>query len=95
MEKIFINPENSKTNEPHKFVFNLSQRLGLRSSNKDVVLQNVSIYYAWKNTRNKYKNNKLKIIAQTWNDEFELQMLLILFQIFKTILNMSFKNMKH
>ena len=36
--------ENSKTNDPHKFVLNLSQRLDLRSSNKQVVLQNVSIY---------------------------------------------------
>ena len=36
--------ENSKTNDPHKFVLNLSQRLDLRSSNKQVVLQDVSIY---------------------------------------------------
>ena len=27
-----MNTENSKTNEPHKFIFNLSQRLALRSS---------------------------------------------------------------
>ena len=36
MEAIFQNTENSKTNEPHKFVLNLSQRLDLRSSNKHV-----------------------------------------------------------
>ena len=30
------------------------------------------IYYTWKNIRQQYKNIKLKIIAQTWNDEFEL-----------------------
>ena len=34
METIFMNIENSKANEPHKFVLNLSQRLDLRSSNK-------------------------------------------------------------
>ena len=28
--------ENSKTSEPHKFVLNISQRLDLRSSNKNV-----------------------------------------------------------
>ena len=67
-----MNTENSKTNEPHKFVLNLSQRLDLRSSNKHVALQNLSIYYTWKNIRKQYKNNKLKIIAPTWNDEFEL-----------------------
>ena len=47
MKTIFINMENSKTNEPHKFALNLSQRLDLRSSNKIVALQNVSIYYTW------------------------------------------------
>ena len=26
----------------------------------------------WKNIRKQYKNNKLKIIAPTWNDEHEL-----------------------
>ena len=45
METIFTNTENSKTNEPHKFVFNLSQRSDLKSSNKHVALQRVSIYY--------------------------------------------------
>ena len=45
METIFMNTENSKTNEPHKFVFNLSQKLDLRRSNKHVALQNLSIYY--------------------------------------------------
>ena len=34
MGTILINTENSKTNEPHKFALNLSQRLDLRSSNK-------------------------------------------------------------
>ena len=30
------------------------------------------IYYTWKNIRKHYKNNELKIIASTWNDDFEL-----------------------
>ena len=72
METIVKNMENSKTNKPHKFVLNLLQRLDLRSSVKHVVLQNLSVYYTWKNMRKQYKNNKLKIIAPTWNDEFEL-----------------------
>ena len=72
METIFINKENSKMNEPHKFVFNLSQGLDLRSSNKHVALQNLSICYRQKNTRRKNKSNKLKIITPTQNDEFEL-----------------------
>ena len=68
---MFINRENSKTNELHKFVLNLSQRLDFRSSDKHVALQNLSIYYTWKNIRKQYKNNKLNIIAPTWNDEFD------------------------
>ena len=44
-----MNTENSKMNEPHKLVLNLSQRLNLRHSNKHVALQNLSIYYIWKN----------------------------------------------
>ena len=60
METIFMNTENSKTNEPHKFVLNLSQRLDLRVSNEHVALQNLSIYYMWKNIRKQYKSNKLK-----------------------------------
>ena len=58
--------------ELHKFVLNLSQGLELRSSNKHVALHNLSIYYTWKNIRKQYKNNKLKIIAPTFNDKFEL-----------------------
>ena len=67
-----MNTENSKTNEPHKFVLNLSQRLDLRSSTNMLLFKMLSIYYMWKNIRKQYKNNKLKIIAPTYNDEFEL-----------------------
>ena len=73
MKTIFISKENGKKNKPHKFVLNLSQRLDLRSSNKHVVLQNLPIYYTWKNIRKQYKNNELKIIAPAWNYEFELR----------------------
>ena len=46
----------------------MSQRLDLRSSNKHITLQNLSIYYI----RKQFKNNKLKAIVPTWNNEFEL-----------------------
>ena len=72
METIIMNMENSKTNEPHKFVFNLSQRLDLRSSDKHVALQNLSIFYTWKNIREQYKNNKLKILAPIQNDGYKV-----------------------
>ena len=46
----------------------------LRSSNKHVALQNLSIHHTWKNIKKKtqYENNKLKLIVPTWNDESEL-----------------------
>ena len=70
MEIIFLYTENSKTNEPDHFFLNLSQRL--RRSDKHVTLQNLSIYYTLKNKRKHYKDNKLKMLAPIWNDEFEL-----------------------
>ena len=54
METLFMNAE-SKTNEAHKFVSNLSQRLDLRSFNKHVAFQNLTIYYTWKNVRKRTK----------------------------------------
>ena len=66
MQTKFLNTENSETSQPHVLVLNLSQRLDLRSSSKHIVLKNLSIYYTWKNIRQQYKNNKLKIIAATW-----------------------------
>ena len=67
METIFMNTENNKTTEPHKFVLNLSKRLDLRSSIKHVALQNLSIYYTRKNIRKQYKNNKLKGIVHLFS----------------------------
>ena len=67
-----MNMENSKTNEQHKFVLNLSQRLDFKSSGGHVAFQNLIINYTYKNIRKQYKNNKLQIIAPTWNDEFQL-----------------------
>ena len=66
-----MNTENNKTNQSHKFVLNLSQKLDLRSLNRNVS-QNLFIYYTWKNVSKKYKNNNLKIIAPTWINEFQL-----------------------
>ena len=63
---MFMNTENSKLSEPHKFFLNLSQILDLMSSNKIFSLQKLYIYYTKKYTRQQHKNNKLKIIAPTF-----------------------------
>ena len=48
------------------------KKIGLRSLNKCVALQNVSTYQTWKHLRKQCKSNRLKKIVPTWNDEFEL-----------------------
>ena len=72
METIFMNTENSKTNEPHKLRLSLSGKLNLKSPNKNIALVNLSIYYTWKNIKSAYNNNKFKIFAPIWNDTSDL-----------------------
>ena len=67
-----MNTENSKTNEPHRFRLALADKPYLKDSNKNMALANLSIYYTWKNIKSAYNNNKFKISAPTWNDEFDL-----------------------
>ena len=73
MAAIFTNTENSKTNESNKFIYQFTDKLNLKTPNsKNIGLVNLSIYYAWKNIKSEYNNNKFKISAPTWNDEFDL-----------------------
>ena len=72
METIFKNTENSKTNEPHRFRLDLTDKLNLKNSNKNMALANLSIYYTWKNIKSECNNNKFKVSAPTWNETFDL-----------------------
>ena len=67
-----MNIENSKTNEPHRFKLDLTDKINLKNPIKIMVLANLSIYYTIKNIRSEYKSNKFKISAPTWNDTFDL-----------------------
>ena len=67
-----MNPENSKTSEYHVLALKLTDKLDLRKGQKTVALSNLSIYYTWKNIKSSYINNKFKISAPTWNEEFKL-----------------------
>ena len=67
-----MNTKNSKTSEPHRFKYNLIDKLDLKNPNKNMTLANLSIYYTWKNIKSIYNNNKFKISAPTWNDTFDL-----------------------
>ena len=67
-----MNSENSKTSDPHRLLLNLANKINLKRNDKYVALSNLSIYYIWKNIKRSYKNNKFRISAPIWNEEFEL-----------------------
>ena len=77
-----MNTENSKTNESNKFLYQLTDKLNIKTPNKkNIGLVNLSIYYTWKNIKSAYNNNKLKVFLSQ-------------FLTFKITLNLSSKNMK-
>ena len=67
-----MNTENSKTSEPHRFKLDLTDKLDLKNSRKNMAFVNLSIYYTQKNLKSEYNNNKFKTSAPTWNDTFDL-----------------------
>ena len=69
---MLMNTANSKTNEPHRFKLDLTDKLNLKNPNKNMALANLSIHYTWRNIKSKYNYNKFKISAPTWNDTFDL-----------------------
>ena len=86
MDAIFINSENSRTLMPHILTLKLANRLDLRFGENIIALSNLSIYY------NKYKKAhtiiiNLKYLHQHGMMNLNYQIDLILYQIFKIILN--------
>ena len=69
MDTIFMKSENSKTSDPQRQSI---LKIDLRKIDKYIALSNLRIYYTWKNIKKSSKNNKFKISAPAWNEEFEL-----------------------
>ena len=67
-----MNTLNSKTNESKKFMYQFTNKLNLKNHGKNMALANLSLYYTRKNIKSVYNNNKFKIHAPTWNNEFNL-----------------------
>ena len=67
-----MNSKNSRTSEPHRFRLDLTDKLDLKDSKKNMALANQSLYYTWKNIKSEYNKNKFKISDSTWNDTFDL-----------------------
>ena len=72
MDVIFMNSENNKTFDLHRFLLSLTDIINLKRGDKFVALSNISIYFTWKNIKKSYKNNKFKISTPAGNEEFEL-----------------------
>ena len=72
MDTIFIDSENSKISEYHGLLLKLVDKINLRGDQKSVALSNLSIYYTWRNIKGSYNDNRFKISAPTWSNEFEL-----------------------
>ena len=67
-----MNSENSKWPKIHILILKLINKLDLRIRKTVIALSNLSTYYTWKNIESLNNNNKFKISAPTWNDQFEL-----------------------
>ena len=72
MDTIFMKPQSSNSSEQNVLVLKLTDKLDLRRGQKTVALLNLSIYYTWKNVKSSYNNNKFKISAPTWSEDFKL-----------------------
>ena len=93
METIFINTENSKTSEPHRFKLDLTDKFNLKDPKKNIALANLSIYYIWKSIKSEYNNNKFKILLQL-GTIILIYLVLILLQISNINLNLLSRNKK-
>ena len=91
METIFMNTENSKTNESYRFRLDLADKLNLKNPKKNVALVNLSIYYTWENIKSEYNN---KILNLKYLVQFGMKLLIylmvhILLMIYRITLNLS------
>ena len=58
-----MNIKNKRTSKSNKFLYEFTDKLNLKSPNKNMALANLSIYYTWKNIKSEYNNNRFKISA--------------------------------
>ena len=94
METIFMNTENGKTNESHRFRLSLVDKLKLKDPNESMGLANLSIYFTWRNIKLVNTAINLKFLLQIGMINSICLMDHILLQISKTTLNLSSKNTK-
>ena len=65
MEPIFMNSENSKTNEYNRFIYQFTDKLNLKNPhNENIRLLNLSIYYTFGNINLHTTTINLKCLLQ-------------------------------
>ena len=69
--------------------------MNLESAEKRVELSDLSIYYKWKSIKKSQRNNKFKMSAPTWDEDWNGLICLIIYQVFKTILNIPTRSMEN
>ena len=68
-----MSSKNSGISDFNRLLLNLTNKmLQIKGSDKYVALSNLSIYYTRKSIKKSCKDNKFKMSATTWNEEFEL-----------------------
>ena len=67
-----MNSKKCKTSDLHRLLLNLTDKIDLKRKDKYIALSNLSIYYTCRNIKKSYNNNRFKISAPTWNEEFGL-----------------------
>ena len=71
LKKYIRYTENSKTSDPRRLLFNLSDKIDLLRIDTYVALSNLNIYFIWKSIK-KYKNIKLKLFGGMRNNKLKI-----------------------
>ena len=87
MNTIFMNSENSKTSRPHVLILHLIDKIDLRRGKKRIALSSLTIYYTWKNIKNRITIISSKYLLQDRMMNLNCQMDQILYPIIKIILS--------
>ena len=74
------------TSDRYRLVHNLTEKMALQRGHKRV---------RWKNIKMLYRNNKFKYQEEHGKENLNYLMVLILYQVFRTIPSTSSKSMKH
>ena len=71
MNTVFMSSKNSKISDPHKLLLSLTEKKTWEKR-INILPYQILVFTTWKNINKSNKNNRFKLSASTWNEEFEL-----------------------